>query len=478
MSEGNKTLPFGILAMVRAGMRRLDLYGFLDRLKSKGVPLSFVVELMCVYQLDGGNSMNECGNLSDSVLIREELCHGYNISRKTIERSLEFLDLYFEEILGHLWTRLNGLYPIGRTDVYVDGSHIPRHGGAKGAYTAAGEGGGSIQIQDHFMVAQLVDPPIPVSIEVYRGNLNDPPQYADFIPQLMCILKEGSTIIVDQGGSAKSLLDEIRDNGMEYITRVKMNASDLKTIREDIESAEYVGRNTMCIRHDFETNHKTNYLYFSVDRYILGCLAAERKASKLAEELAKAKDVVRNPKVEKLVTVKKNPFYKVKVTSCEVTMTLNPWLEEDIVKAMNESKDETCGWFKLQSSKRLDSNTVLDIYRHRVGIEHLISSLKSVVNLRPLRVWSKASTRGSMLLALIAQTIVSMVRNDMEPDIIEKWDDGRRVVVEHKPSIDTICKNLAHWTVVLIPVDGYRVERVFANENELTRRISAVFKRF
>ena len=50
--------------MVRACFRRLGLYGFLDGLKEKGVSLSYVVELMCVYQLNGGSSMNECGALS------------------------------------------------------------------------------------------------------------------------------------------------------------------------------------------------------------------------------------------------------------------------------------------------------------------------------------------------------------------------------------------------------------------------------
>lgn len=30
--------------------------------------------------------MNEHGALSDSMLVREKLCHGHTISRKTIER--------------------------------------------------------------------------------------------------------------------------------------------------------------------------------------------------------------------------------------------------------------------------------------------------------------------------------------------------------------------------------------------------------
>ena len=85
------------MATVRAGFRRLGLYDYLDGFKEKGVPLSYAIELMCIHQLDGGSSMNKCGSLSDSPLVKDELCHGYTISRKTIERSLRLLDQYFED---------------------------------------------------------------------------------------------------------------------------------------------------------------------------------------------------------------------------------------------------------------------------------------------------------------------------------------------------------------------------------------------
>ncbi len=73
--------------------------------------MSYIIELMCIYQLSGGNSMNECGIMSDPILVREELCHGHRISRKTIERGLGLLDLYFEETIMHIWERLNEIYP-------------------------------------------------------------------------------------------------------------------------------------------------------------------------------------------------------------------------------------------------------------------------------------------------------------------------------------------------------------------------------
>ena len=39
MAGGNISLSFGIMELVRKGFRRLRLYGFLDSLKEKGVPL-------------------------------------------------------------------------------------------------------------------------------------------------------------------------------------------------------------------------------------------------------------------------------------------------------------------------------------------------------------------------------------------------------------------------------------------------------
>ena len=477
MASGNISLSYGVIKLVRKGFERLHLYDFLNGFKERGVPLGYVIELMCIHQLSGGASMNRCETETSSPLAREELCHGFIISRKTMERSLDLLDQYFEDVISFLWERLNGIYPNLDTDVYVDGSHIRRYGSAKGM-TAVGEGGGTIQLQDQFVVAQLVESGLPISIERYPGNWNDPPQYQDFIPQLMYMLNRGSRIIMDAGGSDKELLDEIKGEGMRYLTRVRMNLSDERMIDEHPESIQYVGRGTACMTHRFESSGKTNYLFFSVDRYILGQAAADRRAAKLAEQLTDAKEMMRDPKIRKLVSIKKNPFYDVTIRSFDIQMKLNPWLDDDIILAAKEEAGERCGWFKLQSSEWMEPSEALDIYRHRVGIEHLISSIKSVVNLKPLGVWSRSSVRGSLLLALIAQLQVSMVRYDMEPDPVEKMIDGKREIIEHKPSAKTIIENLLHWTVTLIPRNGWEIERIYSNENALTKRISAILDRY
>ena len=40
-----------------------------------------------------------------------------------------------------------------------------------------------------------------------------------------------------------------------------------------------------------------------------------------------------------------------------------------------------------------------------------------------------------------------------------KWVD-----VEIRPSVETICRNPVHWTVVLIPRDGFGVDRIYTDE--------------
>lgn len=474
MSEGNKSLPFGIIAAVRAGFRRLGLYELFDSMKMRGVPLSFVIELMCIDHLSGGGSMNSCATYVDNDLVRDELCHGERISRKTMERALPIMSLYLEDVLMHIWERLNSIYPDLDHDTYVDGSHLERFGKCRGPYTKYGEGGGTIQAQDQFMLAQLKDSGLPIFIEAYDGNLNDPTQYSDFIPQLMRVLKRGSMIIMDNGGAAKHILDEIVDYGDEYLTRVKMNQSDIDRILNERSSIRYVAEGTACIKHSFQSSGRTTYLFFSLKLYLKGMICAERKAQRMMDYLIDAKEFSKDPKPEKLVTVKRNPFYKVKNIRLDFEMTLDPWLEGSLEDAIGQTAGDVCGWFKLQCSKDMDPKKVLDIYRHRSNIEHMISSIKRIVNMKPLRVWAENSPRGAMLLGLISQLVVSMIRYDLEPDKAVKKVEGKIITVDHKPSIATITKELRQWTVVLIPTEGFGVERIFTNETPLTKRISVI----
>ena len=118
----------------------------------------------------------------------------------------------------------------------------------------------------------------------------------------------------------------------------------------------------------------------------MGHLSAERRALRMMEMARDERDFKDDPDPKKVVKTINNPFIKVKSVKVEVEMTPNPWLEEDVARAIRETEKDDCGWFKLKCSKRLTPLQALDMYRHRAGIESLTSSIKSVVNLKPLRV--------------------------------------------------------------------------------------------
>lgn len=71
--------------MVRATFRMPGLIEHLRQYKNRGVSLGYIVELMCIGHLSGWTSMNEYARRVESVIVREELCHGYDIGRKTME---------------------------------------------------------------------------------------------------------------------------------------------------------------------------------------------------------------------------------------------------------------------------------------------------------------------------------------------------------------------------------------------------------
>jgi transposase len=459
--------------MVEVQMERIGLSGFLDGLKAKGVPLSTVVGVMCVYQLNGGSSMNECGDwISDPVAV-EKICGGRKISNKTIGRALEILSVYFDDTLDVLWTGINECYDITETDVIIDGSHIPLNG-VKSKRSAYGYGAGGVQNQMQFMVAQLRSPPLPFRIEAYDGNEPDSEQFADFLPMVMRYLKKGSILTMDNGGAVREILDEIRDSGMEYVTRVKMNENDDEWLTKCRRDFINIDGDTCCISHTFSSSGRTVYLFFSADKYIRKINAAEKKAEKMAS--ITAENLYTNkkkPRKSDFVVLKHNPYVDVDIR-ISVQKVLDPFDPDDNLKAVDELAGDRCGLFKLESSFPMDPATVLGVYRSRIAVEHLISSIKSVVKLKPLRVWKNSSVDGALLMALIAQLLVSLTIVDLRGIEVEKKIHGKLVKWVAKPSPRTVVQSLGQLTVTYLeePVGGSEV--IFSNFDPLNSEIMGI----
>jgi len=471
--NGNRSLPFGLMRMVEVQMERLGLREFLDSKKTKGVPLSKVVGVMCVYQLNGGSSMNECGGWVSDPIAVEKICGGNKISNKTIGRALEILSCHFDDVLDVLWKGINDRYDITETDVYIDGSFIPVNG-VKSKLSAPGYADGGVQNQIQFMVAQLCDPPLPFRVESYQGNEPDSDQYAHFLPMVMRYLKRGSLLVMDNGGAVREILNDIKDSGMEYVTRVKMNDSDDLWIANEKHNFENVDGDACCLFNTFSSSGRTVYLFFSAEKHARSINTAERRAGKMAcvakENLYTNRE---KPRKSDFLVMKRNPYVDVDVR-ISVQKVLDPFDPEDNIKAVDELAGDRCGMFKLESSFPMDPATALKVYRSRIAVEHLISSIKSVVKLKPLRVWKGSSVDGSLLLALIAQLLVSLTIVDLKGTEVEKMIRGKLIRTVAKPSPRTVVQSLGHLTVTYLEGRKRGSEAIFSNFDPLNSEIMGI----
>lgn len=475
--NGNKSVSYGLIRTCGTVLRMLGISDLLKGMKSRGVSLDVIVELVCAYQLQGGSSMNECADWLDDDVLKMKLCGGETISQRTIDRSLAVLSDHFEEIIDGIWEGINRIFDIECTDVVVDGSHIPVVG-RMNSLSAYGYGGRGIQNQVQFMLGMLRCPTLPFDIMPYPGNMTDQEQYRNFLPRLFKRMTPGSMIVVDNGCAHKDLKKMITDAGMEYLTRERMNLSDDRRIDEHPEDFTYTDTDVCCIVNTFTASGRTLYQFFSVDNYLRGMQIAVKKEAKCAKVIAEGSVVGETPKVRTSDIVKKlnNPYLNVEIKTV-VQMIMSPFDPSDKAEAITELMGGRCGYFKLECSIPLPPEKALDIYRARIRIEHLISSIKSVVNIEPLRVWSDGSTNGSLLLALLAQLVVSVVIELMEGIREEVSENGRRSVRVRKPSAIFAVKSLSHLTVSFLYDDQGAESVVYSNFEPMNTEIMGILDR-
>jgi transposase len=81
----------------------------------------------------------------------------------------------------------------------------------------------------------------------------------------------------------------------------------------------------------------------------------------------------------------------------------------------NEVVDGRERSFCLTSSTDMPAAEALKIYRSKDAVEKLFHSLKSEIEVRPLRVWSEDAVHGVLLLGFIAQMFISLTRHFVTP---------------------------------------------------------------
>ena len=109
----------------------------------------------------------------------------------------------------------------------------------------------------------------------------------------------------------------------------------------------------------------------------------------------------------------------------------------------------------------------------RATVEHLVHLLKRVTGLKPLRVWKESSIRGAMLLALLAETAISMARYEIEHEAVVIVRDCKGLEHEVRPSTESMVWSLSHLTVTRQTVDERMKKAHFSNWDEVSNKVFA-----
>ena len=82
---------------------------------------------------------------------------------------------------------------------------------------------------------------------------------------------------------------------------------------------------------------------------------------------------------------------------------------------LDEVIDGREGCFCLTSSRDMPAAEALRVYRSKDAVEKLFHSLKSEIEVKPIRVWSDDAVYGVLLLGFIAQLMISLTRWTVGP---------------------------------------------------------------
>lgn len=502
----NLSIPHGLVRTVRHYLEFVGVLDYIRGLKTKGVRLDLLVVSVCTYTMLTSNSLNACADWLKNPAVRRQL--GFppdeNVSQRTLNRAVAALGKESDGIIEQLWRGIRERFEIDDYDIELDGSAVVLYG-PKSEFGEVGYGRdknrGKLQVE--FMVAQLASLGIPIYIKPYKGNVSDEAQYRDCVPEIAGLLSGkglhsldqlktedavdeddegamaavaavamlGAAIVADNGAASDGNTSRMKTCGFAYVTRVSLNASDVKNIEEHCSEFEYLGDGMMCYKHHFKTSGKTTFLFLSCDLLMRGY---HKTRDRTAKDLKRYEDA-KGGKLRRSDYVK---ISKVPWVNVDVRVTLQeqlvPFSPMDFERTVRERMGLKCGFFKLESDRDMTPREALTKYRHRVSVEHLISSLKRVTGIKPIRVWNPESVAGSMILALLSQAAMAMARYCMTmpgdepgptPDEAPNEASGEEKEPEKKPkpSTESMVRALSHLTLTRFRIGKGPFREVLSN---------------
>jgi len=299
---------------------------------------------------------------------------------------------------------------------------------------------------------------IPVGMTILPGNINDQEHFKFTYGQVREDLEVGSRVVFDAGAHGKPNVDLLVEDGMRYLSRMKLNNSDEGHILNfneegwvlvDAEDGVY-GKRLMF-------PSRTKYLYFS--RKLRDDIISRKRGGlerKYEEAMRLRSTIVDGRKTPKRYR-SSNPFldlrlfYQFRLYEME--------REEAMERALELSLTGREGFFALISNENFSLHEALKIYREKDSVERLFNSLKNEIRIRPARCWSENGIYGAFLIAFQAQIVISFIRF--------RCPELKTV------STKFIMRSLMSFSLTVVFQGDGRMRRIFSNFDEINRLVLA-----
>ncbi len=269
----NKTLPIGTIQTVKTIFEELHLPPVLDELKHSGHSLSSLVTGLVSYKLTDDLSIINCHAwMNNNPLLLQEL-HLDPFGKDALYRGLEKIGEHRHQILHHLLQILKNEYDVGLDMVFIDWTSI--HFEAQP--TDLIQYGYS---RDHrpdrpqvtIGLAQDQQSQLPVGLSIQPGNMNDQIHFKHTYQQIKPGLRTGSVLVFDAGPAGSPNLDLLVSDNMRYLTRMKLNTSDVKKHLSTFNKKEWTRVNSGNKDEEIYGEKlvfpsRIKYLYFSQTSY-------------------------------------------------------------------------------------------------------------------------------------------------------------------------------------------------------------------
>ena len=449
----NKTFPIGTIQTVKHIFEELQLPSILDDLKRCGHQLSGLVTGLVSYKLTEDLSVKKGHQwMNNNPFLLKHLKLD-TFGKDALYRCLEKIGANRHSILGHILYMLKNQHGVGLDMVFMDWTSIHfesipsdliRYGYSRDHRPD--------RPQVTIGLAQDQRSQLPVGLSIQPGNINDQTHFKITYDQIKPGLRTGSTLVFDAGATGSNNLDLLTGDNMKYLSRMKLNQSDVKKHLDTFNKDEWTKIVTSNMDEPVYGKKlvfpsRTKYMYFSQNLYD-GILLNRQKC--LEQEYDEAMSL------QKTIQSKKKPRKKYRNsnhflhTHLSYTFPLTGLSrEEAIEQALQLSLTGKEGFFALVSNKDFSLHEALIFYREKDSVEKLFNSIKNEIHIRPTRCWTQEAIYGSILIVFLAQLVISMLRF--------KHASLRRI------STKFIMQSLKNFALTIIVGKNGRKTRVFSN---------------